>query len=186
MNLPTVIVVTGPPGAGKTTLGRMIADELGLAFINKDDIKESLFDSLGASDREWSRKLGAASYDLLYHFARTILKRRHSIVLESNFRLRDAPQLLELVRWGRCTSFQVYCTAKKEVLLERYKRRAESNSRHPGHTDHLVLPELEESLNKGEYGILNIGGQSVTVDTTDFGKVDVNYIIQKIREFWQD
>ena len=58
MTRPLLIVVTGAPCAGKTTLARRIAETFRLPLIAKDDIKESLFDSLGWKDREWSKQLG--------------------------------------------------------------------------------------------------------------------------------
>ena len=58
MNGTGLVVVAGPPGTGKTTLAAKIAEDFRLPLITKDGIKESLFDSLGTGDREWSRKLG--------------------------------------------------------------------------------------------------------------------------------
>lgn len=60
-----LILISGPPGAGKTMLGAKIAQALGLPFLNKDGIKEIPFDTLGAKDRAWSRQLGVASTALL-------------------------------------------------------------------------------------------------------------------------
>jgi predicted kinase len=53
-----LIVITGLPGTGKTTLGRKLAEELALPFISKDDIKELLFDGLGWEDRAKLKKWG--------------------------------------------------------------------------------------------------------------------------------
>lgn len=36
-----VVVIVGPPGAGKTTLGRLLAERLGLRFLDSDDIASS-------------------------------------------------------------------------------------------------------------------------------------------------
>jgi len=63
---PLVLIVTGPPASGKTTIGRPLARALALTFLSKDLFKESLFDSLGGSDREWSRRIGLASTQLLF------------------------------------------------------------------------------------------------------------------------
>jgi len=57
MPKPLLIIISGPPGTGKTTLGKRMANELHLPFVNKDSIKELLFDHLGWHDRAWSRKL---------------------------------------------------------------------------------------------------------------------------------
>ena len=80
-----MLIVTGPPASGKTTIGRPLARALALPFLSKDLFKESLFDSLGGSDREWSRRIGLASTQLLFRCAEALLEAGHSCALESNF-----------------------------------------------------------------------------------------------------
>ena len=82
---PLLVIVTGPPSAGKTTLARRIARDLGIPLFARDDIKEILFDSLGWSDRAWSRKVGHASWQILYHAMEELLRAGQSLVVESNF-----------------------------------------------------------------------------------------------------
>ena len=66
-----LVYVSGPPGAGKTSLAIPLAAELGYALITKDRIKETLHDALGAPepDLAWSRKLGGAAMELLWTLA---------------------------------------------------------------------------------------------------------------------
>ena len=71
---PLIIVVSGAPCTGKTTLGRRIAQEFRLPFLSKDAFKESLSDTLGRGDLEWSKKLGVASIMLLFEQIATQLE----------------------------------------------------------------------------------------------------------------
>ena len=85
MQTPLLVIVTGLPCTGKTTLVQKIAAELRLPLITKDGIKERLFDSLGWSDREWSKKLGKATFDLLFYFIEVELRAGHSLIAEARF-----------------------------------------------------------------------------------------------------
>ena len=60
-----ILLVTGPPASGKTFVARVLADRLGLQLIEKDTIKETLYDSLGTDDGAWSQQLGRATFALI-------------------------------------------------------------------------------------------------------------------------
>ena len=50
------------PASGKATPARALAQELGIAYLSKDEVKEALMDALGAPETvEQSRGLGAAA-----------------------------------------------------------------------------------------------------------------------------
>src|SRR5262249_21574382 len=61
----TYVVVSGPPGSGKTTLARQIAPALGLPLLAKDTIKQALMTVLPVPDVETSRLVGRASVTAL-------------------------------------------------------------------------------------------------------------------------
>ena len=166
---PLLVVVTGAPGSGKTTVARALAAELGLPLVAKDDVKEALFDALGTGDREWSRRLGRATYDVLFVVARRLLEAGASCVLESNF---SNPEPLRALPPARVV--QVLCAAPHDVVLDRYAARA----RHPGHLDAEIVEELRERLAADEWKPLDIGGELIELDTS--GSVDVGALAARI------
>lgn len=179
---PLVVIVLGLPGAGKTTIARRLAQDLRLPLIAKDDLKETLFDAVGWSDRDWSRQLGAATYPLIYHLLEVQLAAGCSLIVESNFdRQRATGEFLALRARHSFRPAQVLCSAASQVLLARFKARAESGERHPGHVDHLNYAEFEETLRRGPAEPLAIGGPVFEVDTSDWAAVDYADLLQGVR-----
>ena len=182
MSNPLLVVVSGPPGAGKTTIGKMIAHEVSLPFISKDDIKELLFDQLGWYDREWSKKLGVSSIVLLFEFIEKLLAVCVSVVAESNFQPDfDIARFDELSRKYSFDILQIHCLADNDALVSRFFERADTTQRHRGHVETLNRDEFTQYLGKGIWKPLSIGGQVIRVDTTDWNKVKLDEIFDAVR-----
>jgi predicted kinase len=179
---PLIVIVTGPPCTGKTTLGKRLAADLRLPFLSKDTIKEVLFDTLGWSDRERSKQLGRASMELLFTWAEVELAAGRSFVIEANFHAALAtPRFLDLRENYSFTPFVIECRTDGQVLAERYLQRANTLERHAGHVDNLAYEELAPSLLDGRYEPLAIGGSVLEVDTTDFAQVDYQAILAAVK-----
>jgi predicted kinase len=172
MDMPLVVVVTGPPAAGKTTIARGIAERLRLPLIAKDTIKEALFDGLGASDVEWSQRLGAATYLVLDALVGESVRMGASLVLEANFARGEAEAQLAALP---ARFVQVHCSAPLDLLLERYGERR----RHPGHVDAERIEALRDAVESGRHDPLELPGETIRLDTS--AEVNLDAVVRRIR-----
>ncbi len=180
MSKPFVIIITGLPGTGKTTLGKHLAQRYSLPCIHKDGIKEILFDTIENCSAELSRKLGLSSVLLLHYVTVALVITGQSLMVEANFNPNLATsEWLALKEKCKFETFQIQCHAKGTVLLNRFKKRIGTKERHPGHYDQVELENIETGLLQGRQENLNIGGYVYELDTTDFERVDYQdlYII---------
>jgi AAA domain len=118
------IVVSGPPGSGKTTLAVPLAAELGLPLVAKDTIKDALMSVLPVPDVESSKLIGRASIAAMLAVAADA---PFGAVLDCNFHRSRA--LDELGRLPGAI-VEVFCRCDHDVAASRYLDRAPS--RHPG------------------------------------------------------
>lgn len=186
MQTPALIIVTGHPATGKTTLSQALATGLRLPLLSKDAFKEVIFDGLGWSDREWSRRVGATAMMMLYHTAATLLQSGQSLIMESNFRVDlDTERMRNLHTIAPFTPIQIRCVASGDVLVERILSRIAQGARHPGHCDDRSPADLELVRSRGDIPPLPLGGPLLTVDTTFPEQIDMNAIVQWVRQHLQ-
>ena len=166
MGATRLIIVTGLPGAGKSTLARELARALHVTLLGKDMIKEPLLDVLGAGDRSHSRHLSDASFAVLFALARTVLAQgMNSLILEGNFRSAEhEPAILQLLPPGaqpRSAITQVLCRLAEPARLARLGLRTSDPARHPGHRD----GELRANRPADGGIFLDLPGRRIALDT---------------------
>lgn len=162
-----LIIISGLPCTGKTTLGRKLSEHFRIPLISRDELKEALLDSLGTGDLAWSKKLGAASYKLLYRLLETQICGRCPLVIESNFYPEyDVAPLAAYIRDQSLRAIQVYCRCAPDRLIERFNARATSLERHAGHADTNRINEIGERVQKRPDYILPLDVPLIIFDTT--------------------
>jgi predicted kinase len=153
-----IVLVTGLPGSGKTTLARSLARQLGVALLSLDSIKEALVDGLGDAER--------GDRMVVRRAARTVLARLAgeqvggSVVDVWINPLRDSDFAASLSSWDAEVR-EVVCTVPAEVAVRRYAAR----DRHPSHLppDNAALDQIRAAAPRmWPLGV----GPHLVVDTT--------------------
>ena len=193
MNL---IIIAGMPSAGKTTLAHKLSEVFGYPILEKDEMKEMLFDHIGYADRIEKRKLDYASNAILLQTTEKLLEKDVSLIIVNNFR-SDAAELVQAMisRCG-CRCVNVFLGGDADVFYQRYVERDKLKLRHQGHTFIDRYPpqpgdDVNRSMTRQDFADIfekqgmaefKIEGTRIDVDATHPEKVDIDALIARIKE----
>ena len=172
MNARVLVVVSGLPASGKSTVGSLLSTGLSLPLLDKDTILEALFDELGCDGPEQRERLSRASDEILVRLAGG----SQAAVVVNWWNQDTAPvRLADLAS----TFVEVFCDCPLELAADRFAAR----ERHPGHLDRTRTPEERqhgiERLRATYRGPLRLGGSLVTVDTSR--PIDAEKLVEAVR-----
>lgn len=126
-----LVVLSGLPASGKTTVGRAIAGRLGVPYVDKDDLLEQLFVTRGVGDVEHRRGLSREADGLFRHAVAQLPR----AVITSWWRHPASPSRSGTEPWWLNardqTVVEVHCTCPARTAATRFLAR----SRHAGHLD---------------------------------------------------
>jgi predicted kinase len=161
-----LIVIAGLPCSGKSKLVEVLRTALQWPILVKDEYKESMFEAMGYSNREWSKRVSQAAYQLMFAQANELVRCGQSFALEGNFRYFDHRERFEHIAASGYEILQVYCYASAVILKQRFEQRARSGQRHPGHVDLESLDEIILELSAATLESMPLSGATIRCDTS--------------------
>ena len=190
-----LIILSGLPASGKSTVARMLQTAFPYPILEKDRMKECLFDVLGFQSHEEKRRLDAAAARILLQTAEELLTTGGSVILDNNFDAAAGAALRTLQERLSPRSVTLLLYADEETLYRRYLERDLAHTRHPGHAvsdkypplpgDPDVTPMEREGfaqryLSRG-MGEVSWNGPVLKIDTTDLEAMDRATLIAEVR-----
>jgi predicted kinase len=128
-----LIVVCGLPGSGKTTLAKELSKKLNIVHINKDSIKEALYEIENLSTLDHSKEVGFRAFLLEMRLAEEQISNNVDLILESPFRHeQDQQQLVEWQEKYQLNLYSIICQIPENERNTRFRSRP----RHKAHHDH--------------------------------------------------
>jgi len=156
----TLIVVSGAPGTGKSTIAAGLGAALRFPVLSLDPIKEALADVLGLGDEDWSNRVGDAAAEVVFRLA------------------ADFPDAVAEGWWRRARrdraiaeftgAVEVFCHSDPSLAAARSVARREAG-RHPIHRDVINPAGIGAAAHIASLAAtvtpLGLGGPLIEVDT---------------------
>ena len=122
MNKPHLIVVTGRPGAGKTTFSRALGSELFMPVVSRDAIKEGYVHTFGKGHAELPPDTNGIVSNIFFDALKMLVSNRVSTIAEAAFQHKIWSPGLEWFLDKARVSILI-CTVDEQVALDRFLRR---------------------------------------------------------------
>ncbi len=163
--LPTLVVVSGPAGSGKTTLAHSIASAVGCPAIRRDEIKEGMVHATWGPAASGfvaapGDELTARTLPVFFRVLEVLLTAGVTTVAEAAFQDHVwRPRLEPLLGLARLRI--VHCTVDADLAARRIGQRVRDNPLRRAHAD----PRSPRPA--GPFVRIRTDAPSIEVDTTD-------------------
>ena len=159
-----VIVVSGAPGTGESTIAAALAASLRWPLLALDAIKETLADILGLGGEDWSGRLGDAAAEVTFRLSAQF----PAAIAEGWW--RGARRERALGQFAGAT--EVFCYCDPQLAVNRMRARP-GIARHPIHRDVINPAIMDRAATLAASVVpLNLGAALVKVDTGQAGATD--------------
>ena len=177
-NKPYLFIVTGRPGAGKTTFSKKLSSEIFMPAISRDEIKEGYVHTFGKSHAELPEETNMIVNDIFRDTLKNLITSNVSVIAEAAFQQKVWSYILEpFMEVARI--YLIICKIDDRVALNRFVERGLNNPlREYFHRDKgvdMARKGVELSINPYEEPCFDV--PKLYVDTT----ADYSHVIDEVK-----
>jgi predicted kinase len=173
---PILVVVSGPPGAGKTTLAHLLARRIGCPAICRDEIKEGMVHATGNFVAVPGDELTLRTLPTFFQVLDLLLAAGVTTVAEAAFQDRVWRPHLEPLR--ELADIRVlHCQVTAETASTRIHRRQSENPTRRAHADpHRINHQARVAGHDGFHRV-QLDVPEIEVDTSNDYRPTIDEII---------
>lgn len=143
-----VILLNGIPASGKSSLAVELSANTGWLALSVDGIKNPFLQRLEGVDRAFNRKLGQASYQVIWSIIGSA-PAGSTFIVDAWFGFQPKELLADyLAQAGISKALEIWCQVSPETAAARYEARL--GERLPGHLGAEYIPELKVLAEKAQ------------------------------------
>ncbi|MFI8281351.1 AAA family ATPase [Streptomyces sp. NPDC085929] len=166
-NRPVLVVVSGPPATGKSTLARVLGEELGCPTIIRDEIKQGMVMNAPDHKADGDDPLNIPTLEAFFQAVTVLLKAGVTLVAEAAFQDRLwRPGLEPLMAIADLRVIQ--CTTPTATIVDRITERARADRHRAAHGDAALLTDMATgTYDPGQFVPISLDVPTLVVDTSD-------------------
>jgi predicted kinase len=166
--LPLLVVVSGPPGSGTTTVAAALARAIPCPAVSRDEIKEGLVHAEGDYTPAPGDVMSSRAFEAFFGVLRFLVDAGASAVAEASFQHGLWEQGLSPLLDGARVRI-VHCRVDARVARERIAGRLDDTPSRPTvHGDYSLLKPFESFKQAHDsFDPVALPVPSIEVDTTD-------------------